>query len=301
MMLKANPFATQLAMSPFVRFALSDFPLQHVWEQYRMIDTLCNLPSLRGYDGMLRTSREALSRRMTTKQKNILVVLLGADLSTPKALPTGDQAHFEDQRLRYWLLDVRGGRTQIDPALQNSRLNVANVDVTLRFFKALVRSKFLPPSEIRILTFYNAQEQRYINGIYDLQKELSLTQGGLDDVVHTSDSFPGREATCVILDVVVTKCYGEGTLGHAGDEKKANVSFTRARDFRFVASDTTILDSKYLGEKEGRVEFILVSMMGLMDRKAFKQRHSNKSPESELAKRFARLEIAENDNYWATE
>lgn len=292
---KANVFGPQLLMSPFVRFALSGFPLDHLWEQHRMVEVLCKLPSLRGYEGKLRTSNEALSRRMTVKQSGILRILLKADLSKLKYPANKERAYVEDQHLRHWLLDVRGGSTQTDPALQNSRFNVANLDVTLKFFKGLIKARFLPPSEIRILTFYNAQRQRYINGIYDLQQELGLKQGELDDVVHTSDSFQGREATCVILDLVVTQYYGEDSLGHAGDEKKANVAFTRARDFLFVVGDSTILDFQD-GEQEGRVPFIFESMDDLLKRKTVTQCHSERSAEDVLAGRFDKLSTRDDDN-----
>lgn len=243
---------------------------------------------------------------MSSKQRRILTDLLKADLSTLNCPPNVDRVYFEDQHLRHWLLDVRGGCTQIDPALQNSKFNVANVDVTLGFFKALAKAEFLQPSEIRILTFYNAQRQRYIDGINNLEEELGLKKGQLDgvvldptkdqvvDVVHTSDSFQGREATCIILDLVVTKYFGENSLGHAGNEKKANVAFTRARDFLFVVGDTTILDTTLLGKKEGRPEFIFESMNDLLGRKAVKRCYSEKMPEDVLAGRFEELSIEEN-------
>lgn len=74
--------------------------------------------------------------------------------------------------------------------LQRSRFNVGSVNITLEFFKALVNSNFLLPTEIRILMFYNVQRQRCINAMGDLEKELRIARGQLAQiVVHTSDSF----------------------------------------------------------------------------------------------------------------
>lgn len=66
------------------------------------------------------------------------------------------------------------------------------------------------------MTFYNAQRQRYIDGIYGLEQELGLTENQLGGMVYTSDSFQGREETYVILDLVFRKYFGEDSLGHAG-------------------------------------------------------------------------------------
>ncbi|KAF7506065.1 hypothetical protein GJ744_012312 [Endocarpon pusillum] len=268
---KANVFGPQLATSHFVRFALSGFPLDHLWEQHRMVKSLCELPSKRVYDGKLRTSNEALSRRMTLHQQN--------------------------QHLQHWLLDVGEGSTEKDSALRDSRFNVANVDVTLRFLKALLTSRFLPLDQIRILTFYRAQRQRYVSGIQALQQELGLTQAQLDNVVHTSDFFQGREATCIILDLVVTEYRGREFLGHAGDEKKVNVAFTftRARDFLFVVGNSTILDAEYQDEKGGWLPFIFESMEGLLGRKAVTRCYLKKSPESVLTSRFNKLSTKGDD------
>jgi len=287
---KANIFGPQLMMSPFVRFSLSGFPMEHLWEQHRMVEILCKLPSVRGYEGKVRTSNAALSRRMTFRQREILKTLLQAEFSKLKYPTNKERDYIEDQHLRHWLLDVRGGTTQTDPALRNSRFNVANLNVTINFVKGLIKSNFLPPGEIRILTFYQAQRQRYINRVCDLQQELGLTKGELDDLVHTSDSFQGREATCIILDVVVTQYHGEESLGHAGDERKANVAYTRGRDFLFVIASSTILDF-HRGREDGRIPFIFESMEGLLRREAFTLCHSEQSQEDGITGRFNKMSI----------
>jgi AAA domain len=293
---KANIFGPQLAMSPFLRLTLCGFPIDHLWEQHRMVETICKLPSIRGYDGRLRTSERVRNRFITTEQREILDFLFEPDLSELKYPSNANRTYLEDQHLCHWLIDVRGGSTQTDLALNKSRFNVANVDVTLRLLKVLIKRHFLPPGEIRILTFYNAQRQRYIDGIYALEKELDMPGGKLHGMVHTSDSFQGREATCVILDLVVSKHYGEGTLGHAGNEKKANVAFTRARDFLFVIGDTRILECVSNGDEEGRAAFIFDSMNGFLARNAATKCSSNKAPESGLAGQFEKLSISKKTN-----
>jgi hypothetical protein len=68
-------------------------------------------------------------------------------------------------------------------------------------------------------------------------------------------------------------------------------------NFLFVVGDSVILDPKLVGEKEGRMELIFEAMMALLARKAVKQFHSSKKPESELAGLFEKMDIgaAETD------
>ncbi len=93
----------------------------------------------------------------------------------------------------------------------------------------------------------------------------------------------------------MTRHSGEDSLGHAGNEKKVNVAYTRARDFLFVVGDSRVLDSPCVGAKNGRDEFIFESLNGVLARKAITQRYSEKAPESELAGQLEKLVITANE------
>lgn len=89
---------------------------------------------------------------MTLGQQIVLQCLLRPDLSGFELLRNKERADAKDQHLRHWLLDIHGGSTQKDPALRDSRFNVANVDVTLGFLRGLIKFCFLPLDAIRIIT-----------------------------------------------------------------------------------------------------------------------------------------------------
>ena len=122
-------------------------------------------------------------------------------------------------------------------------------------------------------------------------RALRKSRGGQYGVVHTSDSFQGRDERCVIIDLVMTKYIGEDTLGHVGDVKKANVAFTRARDFLFVVGDSIIFDSRYLDKGRGGLDFVFDFMVVMLARNAIKRCHTTKLRRPNLAERLTELGI----------
>ena len=210
----ANIFGPQLATSPFLRFFRTGFKIDNLLEQHRMAPILCGLPSMRCYDGKLRTSPRAYAKSLSEKQRTFLMEYFDVNFLTldlPDCSDSGD-LYAEDQHLRHLLLNVPSGRAQVEKSTL-SRFNTANVDIAVRFVKTMIQKGFMPPRNIRILTFYNAQRRRYINAALDLANELRLTEGELDDMVHTSDSFQGCEEKCVVLDLVTTSYGGPDTMG----------------------------------------------------------------------------------------
>jgi hypothetical protein len=211
---RANIFGPQLAHSPFVRFFKSGFKIDVLLEQHRMAPVICGLSNIRCYDGRLRSSQRAWGRRLTQNQKEFImeyfdINFLELDIPVDS---TSNSMFVEDQYVRHMLLNVPGGKAQVEKSTK-SRFNTANVDVAIRFVKQMILSGFMPPQNIRILTFYNAQRRRYINATLDLAQDLQFNNGELDDMVHTADSFQGCEEKCVVLDVVATHYGGLGTMG----------------------------------------------------------------------------------------
>jgi superfamily I DNA and/or RNA helicase len=68
--------------------------------------------------------------------------------------------------------------------------------------------------DVVILTFYNAQRRRLFNALSELAVELKLKPDTLTRCVHTVDSYQGREAKYVILDITVSTYRGAKSLGH---------------------------------------------------------------------------------------
>jgi superfamily I DNA and/or RNA helicase len=68
--------------------------------------------------------------------------------------------------------------------------------------------------DVVILTFYNAQRRRLFNALSELAVELKLPPENLAQCVHTVDSYQGREAKYVILDITVCTYRGAKSLGH---------------------------------------------------------------------------------------
>ena len=149
----------------------------------------------------------------------------------------------------------------------------------MAFVKAMITSGLFPAHEIRVLTFYNAQRRRYINAIFDLADACGLVEGELDDVVHTSDSFQGCEAKYVVLDLVATSYQGAGSMGHAGNELKANTAYTRASECLFVVGSLEMLSSSQVARRQGREEFVMESLRGLRERGAWKSFEAQVGPE----------------------
>lgn len=109
-------------------------------------------------------------------------------------------------------LNLPAGKAQVEKSTK-SRFKTANVDVAIRFVKQMILKGIMPPQNIRILTFYNAQRRRYVNATLDLAQDLQFNNGELGDTMHAADSFQGCEEKCIVLDVVATHYGGLGTIG----------------------------------------------------------------------------------------
>jgi hypothetical protein len=132
-----NYFGRQVAQSPYQRYVLSGAGVQAMYEQYRMVPALCELPNARWYGGRLRCSEERQQARLTAEQKQSLSEFFELDLA--KARRDGKSYdECEDAHLRMLLANVPAGKCEVEPQTQ-SRLNMANVDVIIRIFKDLVR------------------------------------------------------------------------------------------------------------------------------------------------------------------
>ena len=278
----ANVFGPQLATSTFVRRMKTGAKVQELLKTHRLPEILCELPNRRGYDMKLRTSAGAKAKRLTERQKNFISEYFALDLSSLQPQPGRTQAEVEDQYVRHLLLNVPKGRAQVETSTQ-SRFNTANIEITMTFVKHMITSGLFRSHEIRVLTFYNAQRRRYINAIFDLADACGLTNGELDDMVHTSDSFQGCEARYVVLDLVTTSYNGPESMGHAGNELKGNTAYTRASECLFVVGSLGMLGGRGVVERrqrrEGREEFVMESLTGLRERGAWKSFEAEVAPE----------------------
>lgn len=133
----ANYFGEQLARSPYERLVLAGANVQEMWEQYRMVPTLCHMPNQRWYGGRLRVSQERQLARLDPKQKALLVQHFELDLNKIVVPDSQDREQAEDGHVRMLLANVPDGECQIEPQTQ-SRLNMANVEIIIHIFKELV-------------------------------------------------------------------------------------------------------------------------------------------------------------------
>lgn len=211
---------------------MTGLPIEGMYEQFRMPDILCALSNERCYGGKLRTNAVKEARRLQPALQNLIVERFGINLTPFSHIEDAEAREYAiDQYLRLQISNVPNGECQVEPHTQ-SRFNMAHVEVAMQLFgqliSTLVRDGHLKISDIKILTFYNAQKRRMVNALVELGKQLKPTADELVDVVHTSDSFQGQEADIVILDITVCNYTGHDTLGHVGDELKFNVAATRA-------------------------------------------------------------------------
>ncbi|KPI37207.1 ATP-dependent helicase upf1 [Cyphellophora attinorum] len=260
-----NCFGSQLARSPYERLVLGGAFVQEMTEQFRMVPALMTMPNQRWYGGKLRCSAERQKARLTTEDKVLLQQFF--DIEYPQVVKdAADRAAAE-----------------VEPHTQ-SRLNMGNVDVILKIFRDLMykdkKGLAKRPNEVVILTFYNAQRRRLLNALLDLEKELGLGEGSLDGCLHTVDSFQGREAKYIILDLTVCSYFGEGSLGHAGEERKACVAATRARDAMIVVGNLNILKANF--SHEGRLPFVIDLLKTLEARGAYKTFNTDAEPEKQV-------------------
>ena len=270
---------------------MTGFPIEGMYEQFRMPEVLCALPNRRCYGGKLRTSaaKNAPARRLGPALRDLISSKFEIDLTSFSHIEDHDTQEFAmDQYLRLQMLNVPSGKCQVEAHTQ-SRFNMANVDVAMQFFQELVtdlvKGGHVKISEIKILTFYNAQKRRMINALVDLGKQLNLTAKDLSDVVHTSDSFQGQEADIIILDTTVCSYTGRGTLGHVGDELKFNVAATRAKECLFVIGSLKILDSEIIAGQD-RVEFVVDLLQTLRKHGSYKDFESTAKPEKIVGAKF---------------
>jgi superfamily I DNA and/or RNA helicase len=268
---------------------MTAFPVEAMYEQFRMPEVLCALPNRRCYGRRLRTSTVKKGKYLPTAWWEFIDRNFEIYLAPFVHINDAEAREYDiDQYLRLQMMNVPDGKCQIEPHTQ-SRFNMANVEVAMKFFEqlvtCLVEKGQLEISQIKILTFCNAQKRRMINALVDLGKELKLTANELADVVHTSDSFQGQEADVVILDTPVCSYTGHGTLGHVGDELNFNVAATRAKECLFVIGNLRILDSEIIAEQE-RVEFVVDLLQTLRKQGSYKDFTSTARPEKIVGAKF---------------
>jgi energy-coupling factor transporter ATP-binding protein EcfA2 len=135
-----NYFGEQLALSPYERLVHAGADVQDMTEQFRMVPALCRLPNMRGYGGQLRCSAERRQHRLPEGKAKLLQDFFKVNFDDcPKVVSAVDKDQAKDDHLRLLLASVPAGKCQIEPATK-SRLNHANVEVTMRIFKELVSS-----------------------------------------------------------------------------------------------------------------------------------------------------------------
>jgi ATP-dependent RNA/DNA helicase IGHMBP2 len=178
--------------------------------QYRMHEALMRFPSDSMYAGKLVAAPEVATR-------------------TLGALPGVSEDALRPGPLMF--LDTAGKgyveeRRQDDPSTRNPG-QAERVCVEAR--RLIARG--VPVGELAVITPYDAQVRLLREGLRDL-----LAQG-LE--IGSVDGFQGREKEAVIVDLV--RCNEDGQVGFLRDERRLNVSLTRAKRFLLVVGDGVTL------------------------------------------------------------
>jgi ATP-dependent RNA/DNA helicase IGHMBP2 len=115
---------------------------------------------------------------------------------------------------------------------QGSRSNTGEADVVVKHVWALIRGCGLHPSDVGVLTPYNAQATL-------LRALLGAALPGV--VVSTVDGFQGQEVEALVISCVRSNAHG--TVGFLSDARRMNVAVTRARRHCTIVCDSDTLGS----------------------------------------------------------
>jgi len=113
----------------------------------------------------------------------------------------------------------------------DSKFNDGEANVAVQHVKALIAAG-VAPSEIAVITPYNAQVQR-------LQSQLRLEYPDLE--IGSVDGFQGREKEAIVLSLVRSNDAGE--VGFLKEDRRLNVAVTRARRHVALVCDSATMES----------------------------------------------------------
>ncbi|CDJ69231.1 ATP-dependent helicase, putative [Eimeria necatrix] len=132
---------------------------------------------------------------------------------------------------RVCLIDISAGLANMEQSLGTSKYSLVEIDPILAILRSVLQCGTIRPSEIGILTPYDAQKARIRFALNDSFDKALCYQIDVDSV----DGFQGKEKDLIIFSAVRSNPRGE--IGFLKDARRLNVMLTRARRGLLVVGD----------------------------------------------------------------
>ncbi|XP_026191757.1 uncharacterized protein LOC34622030 [Cyclospora cayetanensis] len=132
---------------------------------------------------------------------------------------------------RVCLIDISSGLANMELSLGTSKYSLVEIDPILAILRSVLQCGTIRPSEIGILTPYDAQKARIRFALNDSFDKALSYQIDVDSV----DGFQGKEKDLIIFSAVRSNPRGE--IGFLKDARRLNVMLTRARRGLLVVGD----------------------------------------------------------------
>lgn len=132
---------------------------------------------------------------------------------------------------RVCLIDISAGLANMEQSLGTSKYSLVEIDPILAILRSVLQCGTIRPSEIGILTPYDAQKARIRFALNDAFDKALSYQIDVDSV----DGFQGKEKDLIIFSAVRSNPRGE--IGFLKDARRMNVMLTRARRGVLVVGD----------------------------------------------------------------
>eukprot|EP00002_Diphylleia_rotans_P036813 TRINITY_DN8163_c0_g1_i5.p1 TRINITY_DN8163_c0_g1~~TRINITY_DN8163_c0_g1_i5.p1 ORF type:complete len:1189 (-),score=190.03 TRINITY_DN8163_c0_g1_i5:71-3637(-) len=117
----------------------------------------------------------------------------------------------------------------------SSYINYSEISFIIKLIQFLLKvdTKMQAHKSIAIISYYN-------NQVDEIRSQLTLEAGNLSQIeVNSVDGFQGREKDIIILSCV--RSAPDHSIGFVADEKRINVSITRAKYACYIVGDMSLL------------------------------------------------------------
>ncbi|CDJ52087.1 hypothetical protein EBH_0002750 [Eimeria brunetti] len=198
-----------LGVSLLERFVGSGIaPIHLLNEQRRMHPSIAHFPNMQFYQGKI------FSRDVDDCNRPPVVGFL-----------------WPSQHSRVCLIDISAGLANMEQSLGTSKYSLVEIDPILAILRSVLQCGTIRPSEIGILTPYDAQKARIRSALNDSFDKTLCYHIDVDSV----DGFQGKEKDLIIFSAVRSNPRGE--IGFLKDARRLNVMLTRARRGLLVVGD----------------------------------------------------------------
>ena len=253
-----NEFADQTGLPLVTRLVRQGFPCNQLRKQYRMKEILMAFPKGRIYRALLESlcdiSTNGVEECFFEVVRNWLKVRFGdagAQEEGPRESGTAEEAtdrygsNVDGTDLDLIFANVTDGYLEKVPDEKASKWNAENVDVVVDLLLRNREANAVRPDDVVVLTPYRAQVELYEDVIRERTKDRAIERDSLPCIV-TFDSFRGREANIIILDLVVTTERGSHQFGIVGHEYRALLATTRAKKMLIIVGSMGMLEGSFV-------------------------------------------------------